>query len=55
MCGEEINAYRVLVGKHKGKRSLRWPKPGCDNNIKVDVREINLEGRDWNCLGQEDL
>jgi hypothetical protein len=35
-------AYRVLVGKHEGKRplgrtSLRW-----EDNIKIDFKEISL-------------
>jgi hypothetical protein len=36
----EVNAYRVSVGKPKGKRPLRRPRPKWVNNIKMDLREI---------------
>jgi hypothetical protein len=35
--GEKNNAYRVLVGKPKSKRSLGL---GLEDNIKMDLREI---------------
>jgi hypothetical protein len=31
--GEEINAYRILVGKPEGKRPLRIPRRRCVDNI----------------------
>jgi hypothetical protein len=37
--GETINAYRILVGKPKGKRPLRRPKSRWVDNIKIDLRE----------------
>jgi hypothetical protein len=37
---EKMNAYRILVGKPKGKRSLGRPRRKWVDNIKMDVREI---------------
>jgi hypothetical protein len=34
------NAYRILVGKLEGKRSLARPRRKWVDNIKMDVREI---------------
>jgi hypothetical protein len=45
--GEKRNAYRILVGKPEGKRPLRRPRRRCMNNIKIDLREIGLDGVDW--------
>jgi hypothetical protein len=39
--GEERNAYRLLVGKPEGKRSLRRPKRMWVNNIKMDLLETD--------------
>jgi hypothetical protein len=37
--GETKNAYRMLVGKPKGKRPLRRPRSRWLDNIKIDLRE----------------
>jgi hypothetical protein len=37
---ETRNAYRILVGKPEGKRSLVRPKHRWVDNIKMDIREI---------------
>jgi hypothetical protein len=42
--GEKWNAYRVLVGKPEGKRSLGRLKRRWENNIKMVLREMGLEG-----------
>jgi hypothetical protein len=34
------NAYKIVVGKPEGKRSLEAPRLGWDDNIEVDVIEI---------------
>jgi hypothetical protein len=51
--GEKRNAYRILVGKPDGKRSLGKPKPKCVDNIKMDLREIGWDGMDWIDLAQD--
>jgi hypothetical protein len=38
--GENMNAYRILVGKPEEKRPLRRPRRRWVDNIKIDLREI---------------
>jgi hypothetical protein len=38
--GERRGAYRVLVGKPKGKKPLGRPKRRWEDNIKVDLQEV---------------
>ena len=43
------NAYRVLVGKPEGKRQRRrWV-----DNIKIDLREVGCEPREWIDLAED--
>jgi hypothetical protein len=35
------NAYKVLVGKPEGKRSLGRPRCRWEDSIKIDLREID--------------
>jgi hypothetical protein len=51
--GETRNAYRILVGKPEGKRPLGRPRRRSVDNIKMDVREIGWDGRDWIELAQD--
>lgn len=44
MCGEAVNTYRVLVRIPEGKISLRWPRPRCDGNIKMDLKSNKMQG-----------
>jgi hypothetical protein len=37
--GEKRNAYRILVRKPEGKRSLGRPKRRWEDNIRMDLRE----------------
>jgi hypothetical protein len=48
--GEKRIAYRILVGKPEGKRPLGRPRCRWVNNIKMDLRDIGLDGMDWNDL-----
>jgi hypothetical protein len=41
------NAFTILVRKPEGKRSLRRPRLRWEDNIKMDLGEIGLEGVDW--------
>jgi hypothetical protein len=45
--GENKNAYRILVGKPEGKRPLGRPRRRCEDNIKMDLRELGWGGMDW--------
>jgi hypothetical protein len=38
--GDSGDAYRVLVGKTDGKRTLGRPRRRCKNNIKKDFQEM---------------
>jgi hypothetical protein len=38
--GEGRGVYRVLVGRPEGKRTLRRPRRGWKDSIKMDLREI---------------
>jgi hypothetical protein len=51
--GEKRNAYRLLMGKPKGKRPLGRPRRIWVDNIKVDILEIVLGrcGLDWSSSG----
>jgi hypothetical protein len=46
--GEWRGVYRVfLVGRFKDKRSLGRPGHRWKDNIKVDLREIRIDGVNW--------
>ncbi|KAJ4443159.1 hypothetical protein ANN_04809 [Periplaneta americana] len=51
--GESRNAYRVLVGKPEGIRSLGRPRRRWEDNIKMDLREVGYDDRDWINLAQD--
>ncbi|KAJ4446570.1 hypothetical protein ANN_13267 [Periplaneta americana] len=44
--GESRNAYRVLVGRPEGKRSLGKPRRRWEDNIKMDLMEVAYDNRD---------
>jgi hypothetical protein len=50
--GERRNAYRILMGKPEGRRSLGRPRCRWVDNIKMDLREIGWDGIDWIDLAQ---
>ncbi|KAJ4447739.1 hypothetical protein ANN_09747 [Periplaneta americana] len=51
--GESRNAYRVLIGKPEGKRPLGRPRRRWEDNIKMDLREMGYDDRDWINLAQD--
>jgi hypothetical protein len=44
---EKSNAYRILVGKPKGKMPLGRTRRTWVDNIKIDLREMEWDGMDW--------
>jgi hypothetical protein len=51
--GETRNACRILVVKPEGKRPLGRPRRRWVDNIKMNLREIGWDGRDWIELAQD--
>jgi hypothetical protein len=45
--GEGRGVYRVLVGRTEGKRQLGRPKRRWEDNIKMDLGEIGIDGANW--------
>jgi hypothetical protein len=42
--GEGRGVYRVLFGRPEGKRTLRRHRRRWEGNIKMDLREIGIDG-----------
>jgi hypothetical protein len=51
--GAKRNAYRILVGKPEGKRSLGRPRHKWEDNIEMDLRDIEWGVMDWFDLAQD--
>ena len=47
------NAYRVLVGKPENKGPLGRPRRRREDNIKMDLREVACDPRDWIALAED--
>jgi hypothetical protein len=41
------SVYRVFFGRPKGKRPLGRPRRRWDDNIKMNLREIGIDGANW--------
>jgi hypothetical protein len=53
MNDDKRNAYRILLGKPEGKRSLGRPRRKWVDNFKMDLREIGWDTMDWIDLSQD--
>jgi hypothetical protein len=51
--GEGRGVCRILVGRPEGKRPLGRPRRRWEDNIKVDLREIGIDGANWIQLAQD--
>jgi hypothetical protein len=45
--GEGRGIYGVLVGRPESKRPLGKPRLRWEDNIKMDLREIGIDGASW--------
>ncbi|KAJ4428425.1 hypothetical protein ANN_24462 [Periplaneta americana] len=50
---ESRNSYRVLVGRPERKRPLGRPRRRWEDNIKMALREVGYDGRDWINLARD--
>jgi hypothetical protein len=51
--GERRGVYRLLVRKPEEKRPLGRPRRRWEDNIKLDLREIGIDGENWIRLAQD--
>jgi hypothetical protein len=51
--GEGKSVYRVLVGRPEGKRPLGRRRRRWEDNIKMDLREMGIDGANWIQLAQD--
>jgi hypothetical protein len=51
--GEGRGVYMVLVGRPEGKRPLGRPRDRWEDNIKMDLREIGIDGANWIQMAQD--
>jgi hypothetical protein len=51
--GAKRTPYSILVGKPEEKRPLGRPRRRWVDNIKMDLREIRLDGMDWIDVAQD--
>jgi hypothetical protein len=50
---EGRGVYRILVGRPEGKRPLGRPMHRWKDNIKMDLREMGIDGVNWIQLAQD--
>jgi hypothetical protein len=51
--GEGRGVYRVLVGKHEGKKPLGRPRRRWEDNFKEELQEVGCGGMNWIELAQD--
>jgi hypothetical protein len=51
--GEARGVYRVLVERPEVKRPLGRPRRRWEDNIKMDLEEIGIDGANWTRLAQD--
>jgi hypothetical protein len=50
---EGRGVYGVLFGRREGKRPLGRPRRRWEDNIKIDLRVISIDGAIWIRLAQD--
>jgi hypothetical protein len=51
--GEQMIAYKILIGRREGKVSLWRPGRTCENNIKINLKSTVCEVVDWLQLAED--
>jgi hypothetical protein len=51
--GEGRGVYKVFVGRPESKRPLGRPRRRWEDNIKLHLREIGIDGANWIRLAQD--
>jgi hypothetical protein len=51
--GEGRGVYRVLGGRPEGKRPMGRRRRRWEDKIKMDLREIGIDGANWIQLAQD--
>jgi hypothetical protein len=51
--GEGRGVYRVFVGRPERKRPVGRPRRRWEDNNKMNVREIEIDGANWIRLAQD--
>ena len=41
------SAFKILTGKPTRNRSLGWPMHRWEDNIRINLKEIGINTRDW--------
>ena len=44
---ESRNAFKILTGKRSGMRRFRRPRSRWEDNIIMDLKEIDVNTRNW--------
>jgi hypothetical protein len=50
--GEGRGVYRVLVGRTEDKRARGRPRRRWEDNIKLGLMEVRIDGANWTQLAQ---
>jgi hypothetical protein len=51
--GEGRGAYKILMGRPKGRRPLGRPRRRWEDNIKMDLQEVGWGGMYWINMAQD--
>ena len=44
---EDRSSFKMLIGTPTGKRTLRRPRHRWEDNIKINIKEIIINSRNW--------
>jgi hypothetical protein len=44
---EDNSAFKILISKLTGNRTLGRPRPRWEDNIRMDLKEMGINARNW--------